>query len=255
MFLLLVNSLLLTSCGTHDIRKPNDIKVTSTTSSVQDSCCNVKYPAIQAEITGIDLFQKQFQITSFRDPTTGNFKYKLQHSPSPNYISVSQAYANYVNAIYPCITGTGSEWKLSKDNFGPGHTTRQVTRANWINFTSGSLSSTMIINDPSNFWRDYYEPPIVLNAPATPTVNGGLNANEIYSVEYGFWVEDGNCNLTQEEKECLGYHGWVNFRIQVSSGPLLRTKGEYKSTVNVEFFDENGTVVQKKAIKVIKQEK
>lgn len=255
LYLLVLSGLLFTSCGTRDIRKPNDIKITPTTSGTQDDCCDVKYPALQAEVSGIDLFQKQFQLTSFRDPTTGNFKYKLQHSPSPNYISVSQAYVNYVNALYPCVTKTGSEWKLSKGNFGPGHTTRQVAWPNWIGFQSGSLSSTMAIHVPSNFWSDYYDPPIVLNASgATPAVNGGLDVNQIYSIEYGFWIEDATCNLTQKERECMGYHTWTNFRIQASGGPLLRTNGKEKTvTVNVEFFDEKGTMVDKREMKVIRK--
>ena len=254
-YILICGILIFNSCGPHGIKKPTNVikDVPVINLAEKDSCCDVKYPALQAEVSGIDLFQKQFQIISFRDPSTGNFKYKLQHSPSQSYERVSQGYVNYVNALYPCVTETGSEWKLSKGNFGPGHTRRQVTRPNWVGFTSGSLTSTMTVNDPSNFWRDYFEPPITRNAPATPTVNGGLHANEIYAIEYGFWIVDTTCNLTKEEKDCMGYHTWVNIRIQASSDPLARSKGKDASMVKVDFLDEKGNLIEKAEMKVIKK--
>ncbi|MGH1387666.1 hypothetical protein [Kordia sp.] len=254
-YIILCSILIFTSCKSDGIKKTTDvIKDTPVVNlAAKDSCCDIKYPALQAEVSGIDLFQKQFQIISFRDPATGNFKYKLQHSPSQNYERVSQGYINYVNALYPCVTETGSTWRLSKGNFGPGHTTRQVTRPNWVGFTSGSLTSTMTVNDPSNFWRDYFEPPITVNASATPTVNGGLHANEIYAIEYGFWIVDTNCNFTQEEKDCMGYHTWVNIRIQGSSGPLARSKGKDKAIVKVDFLDEKGNIIENREMKVIKK--
>lgn len=246
-FVVIVPILSLLSCGNLKLNKNDDssrapIEIISN----EDNCCDLKYPSIQAEVSGIDLFQKQFQITSFRDPSTGNFKYKLNHSPSSNYETVSQAYANYVNALYPCATGTGSTWRLSKGNFGGGHTARQVTRENWIGFTSGSTLSTMAINNP-DFWTNYFEPPISIGASATPAINGGLSYNEVYSLEYGFWIN--GCNsLTEKEKKCLGYHTFISFRIQVDPNPLRSAKS--KSKIIIEFLDKNEEVISKQELEL-----
>lgn len=213
-----------------------------------DNCCEVKYPAQQVEVSSIDLFQKQFRIISFRDPSTNNFKYRLEFSPSPRYEQVSQAYINYVSTLYPCVTGMGSAWNLSKGNFGPGHTTRQVARTNFIGFyPSNSSISTMVINDPPNFWRDYFDPPIRTGAAATPTVNGGLDYNEIYAIDYGFWL-DGNCKFSNKEKDCLGYHTSVNFRIQATPNPM-RTSQEYVD-VTIEYLDKNGEVIKNQILEM-----
>lgn len=123
----IISSVIIFSCDSKDVTSQVSIPDEPIVSSIEkDTCCDVKYPALQAEISGIDLFQKQFQLVPFRDPSSGNFKYKLSHSPSPNYESVSQAYVNYLKALYPCVTGTGSTWRLSKGNFGGGHTTRTL---------------------------------------------------------------------------------------------------------------------------------
>lgn len=240
-------SLTINSCNSEEVEtnKSSDIVGPLTQT---DPCCEVKYPAIQAEISGVDLFQKQFKLIAFRDTSTGNFKYKLQHSPSVNYENVSQAYVNYVKALYPCISDTGSTWRLSKGNWGPGHTTRQITRENWIGFTPGSLTSTMSIVAPNNFWTDYFEPPITIGAAATPAVNGGLYVNEIYAIEYGFWVNDSNCNFPQQKKDCFTYHKTLNFKIQASTNPIHKS---YKHLTKVIFLDSKNNIIETREIETI----
>jgi len=225
------------------LQAPKQMKAISPKSS--DDCCKVEFPVTAAEVTPADLFEKQFKITTFSN-SNGVYQYKLTHTPTSNFKTVLQAYLDYVKVLYPCATKLGMRFKIGKDNFGPGHTTKLVTPGAYTGFTPNG--GGVYTYNPTDTWDRYYTNPTQKwpnDASGKPLVaTNGLFFNEIYHIEMGAWID--GCQLSQKEKDCLWAHITVNFRIQFSEGPL-RSSGSGKLTL--EILNENGSVIDKKIIK------
>jgi|GEM_PF-3202978 len=226
------------------LQAPKEMKAISP-KPTNDDCCKVEFPVTAAEVTPADLFQKQFKISTFRN-SNGVYQYKLTHTPSTTFKTVLQAYLDYVKVLYPCATDLGMNFKIGKDNFGPGHTTKFVTPPAYTGFTpsGGGVYSYNSVDT----WDRYYTNPTRAwpnDASGLPLVTtNGLSFNEIYHISVGAWIS--GCQLSQKEKDCLWAHSTVNFRIQFSDAPL-RSNGNGKLTL--EILNENGKVIDTKNIK------
>jgi len=232
--------LVLASC--HSNKSENLKQPTQENSPKQvakDTCCNLRYPASQIGVAGSDLFNLNFTMV----PTgTAGAPYKVQFTPTTNFEVTSQAYMDYVKAIYPCATGIGTMIVICQGGLG-GHTQRRMVDPRYINFSPGTTSSPYyILNDPS-VWDSYYENPTPLPSTENYGTAYGLQPNVIYGVEYGLWID--GCTLTEKEKECLWYHNYQKFRWQ---SPQFLKKGE--NYIILETLDSNNKIIESRKVSV-----
>ncbi len=207
----------------------------------KDSCCQLSYPAERIGVAGEDLFEKQFDINSFSPAPNAKKKYKLTFAPTADFKDVSQGYIDYVQVLYPCATKSGAALKISKGNFGPGHTAREMVPTRYIVFNA--QGNSMAISHPSNFWNTYYDRPTT-TPPATgvtESTNNGLEYNEIYSLSMGFWIE----GCEEKYRDCLWYANQVNFRVRADTNPIALTTGN----LVLELLNDRGEVIGTKIVK------
>ncbi len=203
--------------------------------AVKDTCCALSYPAKQIGVSGGDLLDN---FTRLASPL--NSPYKIEFTPLPAYTNISQAYIDYVKALYPCATGLGTKIIISQGSLG-GHTQRRMVQPRYITFTP--LSPPGYTINASDVWVKYYENPTPLPTTTLYGPSYGLQPNVIYGIEYGVWID--GCNLTQKESDCLGYFNYQKFRWQ---SPQNLVAGE--NYVILEILDEEDKVIESRKVKI-----
>ena len=205
----------------------------------KDTCCDLKYPASQIGVKGDDLFNLNFTIV----PTgTAGAPYKVSFTPPANFEIKSQAYIDYVKALYPCATGLGSMIIISQGGLG-GHTQRRMVEPRYIGFSPGTTTFRYYTLNANDVWDSYYQNPTPLPSTINYGISYGLQPNVIYGIEYGVWID--GCNLTKKEQDCLGYFNYQKFRWQ---SPQFLKKGE--SYIILEILDKNDKIIDSRKVSI-----
>lgn len=190
-----------------------------------DHCCPIKLPL---DLAGAGMgmhLQAMFRAEGFWNAALGKYQYKLLFEPSQKYKNVMQTFINHLNAIYPCVKRVSSDWSLSEQSFGPGHTVRQKALRFWTGFDVGGGGNMIQISNPpgpGSMWKEYFETPT--DHDNTPSVahgaQFGLDFNTTYAIASGTWIDKGEGCVIPREQECLSGAVWTNFNFRTSPDQL-----------------------------------
>ena len=187
-----------------------------------DPCCGI--PIIAAGLASGMHLQNHFTIET-PQPYAPPFKFKIRFFINQAKWNILQAYLDYMVALHPCVTGLGTAWSLSQENFGSGHTSRRVTRDFWAGLAPGGNGAVTVFSNPPHtpanpMWGEYYAVAQPDNNTPPPSAANALSFNQTYAISTGIWLDTkGDCNLPNTPG-CRASSSFTNFRFQTSSGPL-----------------------------------